>query len=689
MNIRALSCSFIRNKSGPKTLSKHQKMLEFLLSPINKNDFFIFETHLRKSIAMKLIYPFLLAVVTCSVLISNQSALKAQNPNWFEEVTQDVGLDSTIGRRLYFADVNGDDYPDLVLHDNSGRSQLQLFLNVPDPNGNGRFFMDTTEWSNINKSPKSNLDGRETTNLVMGDVDNDGDKDLMSCLYYHRKENYNDRGDRCACLLNNGKGKFSLKENSGLAEIGLINATGMALLDYNQDGYIDIYISTWSKDHTNNLFDFDYLMEGNGDGTFEDVSVKAGLHFVAPYPMYGINIMDWNNDGYADAANSPYCRSGGDFWKNTGEGAFKDVSDKINYDAHTMDGDNGQTLCQWAADPSDYDNDGDIDFYLSMVHGGSGPNEGNSTMVVNHGPDSNFVTSWAPNIIEKEPPKPSHHGDFDADWVDINNDGLMDLVTGQGVYNPNEDRIYAFLQQKNNQFDEITRELDWLSKFNQPNKIQALDYDLDGDDDLMVSSYGDNSRVALLENKIGNQNNWVSVKLIPPRNVNQDAIGARVYIYADTMMHMRDVYAGEGNMGGQSPFILNFGVGDLTIDSIMVRWPNNEAPYYKVRNPQMNNVITINGEGTFGIEGTAKKEKYQVFPNPVEDVLKVKLKHAHEMEDGKIRLFTPMGKKILSRNFSQNTNQFSLNVGHLDAGWYMLQVFDDRGRSQTFKVLKK
>ena len=623
------------------------------------------------------------------LLITSPVLTSAQQANWFKDVTKEVGLDSTIGRRLYFADLNNDDYPDLVLHDKSNRAQLQLFLNLPNPNGKGRIFKDTTEWSNINAGRIDSLDGRKTTNIVMGDVDNDGDKDLIASLYYHRRENYTDKGDRAACLLNNGNGKFTLKENSGLADLGLFNSTGMALLDYNLDGNIDIYISTWSQDHTIGFFVHDILMKGNGDGTFEDVSMQAGLMNVQPFPMYGVNITDWNNDGHQDVATSPYCRHGGDFWKNEGDGTFAEISSRINYNAQNMPGDRGQDLCQWAADPSDYDNDGDVDFYISLVHGGSGIGEGHSTLVENLGPDSNFKTKWALGKIEKEAPKPPHHGDFDADWFDINNDGFVDLVTGQGTYNPGKDRIYFFQQNANHEFDEITKELKMVNTFQQPNKIQVLDYDLDGDDDVMVSAAGDNSRVTLLENTIGNQNNWVSLELIPPRDANKDAIGARVYVYADGMTRMRDVYAGEGNMGGQSPFILNFGVGSRTIDSIRVRWPNESLSETFVTNPPMNQIVKINGQGIGGTAAARRKDQYKVFPNPVEDVLHVALQERSGLQSGKIRILNLLGQKQLEQSFSTIDRKFSLNVGHLNKGWYILHIVNNEGVRKSMKIRKR
>ncbi len=624
------------------------------------------------------IFTLFLLLVTCHVPLLN-----AQNGNWFKDVTSDVNLENTQGRRLYFADLNNDNYPDLVLHDRSGRSNLQLFMNMPDSSGSGRIFKDTTAWSNINYSPKANLKGRKSTNIVMGDVDNDGDTDLMSCIFYFRRENFTDKGDRCACMLNNGNGKFQYKENSGLAAPGLINSTGMALMDYNHDGNIDIYISSFSKDHSLNLFDHDYLLKGNGDGTFENVSEQAGLHSTKEYPMYGINIMDWNNDGYADVAPSPYCRHGGDFWKNTGNNSFKEISSKINYNAQKKAGDRGQALCQWAADPSDFDNDGDLDFYISLVHGGSGFGEGHSTLVMNHGADSNFQTSWAMDRVEKENPKPSHHGDFDADWLDINNDGLMDLVTGQGVYNPSEDRIYFHLQNKNHFFDDVTAELNMVSTYNQPNKVQALDYDLDGDDDLMISEYGNSSKITLLENTIGNQNNWVSVKLDPPENVNADAIGSRVYVYAGSMTHMRDVYAGEGNMGGQSPFILNFGVGKRSIDSIKVRWPNEFLTETMVYNPSMNQLIKIDGKAMTSTQSSNRRGNFEIYPNPVNDQLRITFQKPTALNRGTIKIYDMVGKKRIERDFSGNSNRLAVDVEKLNSGWYVLRLIEKNGGNTT------
>jgi hypothetical protein len=636
---------------------------------------------------------FSLFVIFQSIIA--QMPAKAQQGPWLTDVTSDVNLANTTGRRLYFADVNNDKYPDLILHDNSGRSALQLFMNVPDTNSSGRMFVDTTEWANMNASPIDSLNGRKSFNAVLGDVNNDGHIDLLSCTFFYDRSNFTDVGDRCACLLNNGDGKFSLKENSGLRDIGLISSGGMALTDYNQDGNLDLYISTFSQDHANNVFDYDMLMAGNGDGTFTDVSKQVGLHAVDSFPMYGINIVDWNNDGHQDIAPSPYCRHGGDFWKNTGADSLVDVSSRINYNAHQMPGDNGQAMCQWAADPSDFDNDGDMDFYLSFVHGGTDQGEGQSTLAINHGADSNFVTSWAMDRIEKKSPKASHKGDFDAEWMDFNNDGLVDLVAGQSGYTP-RDRIYFFQQTADHFFDDISFDTNRIPKMGplyirKVNKVQALDYDLDGDDDLMYCSSNENFEVTLMENHKGNQNNWLSVHLIPPQACNRDAIGARVYLYADTLTRMRDLYAGEGNMGGQSPFILNFGFGTLTLDSVKVRWPC-EVKDTTIQYPAFNRILTIDGRQTTNTEGPQANrtdESLTVYPNPVNDQLTIKADNNDIDHIQQVQIYGVLGQSVLKKNVASGNADYTLDVGSLQNGWYMISAKGRNGQQANATFIKK
>lgn len=626
--------------------------------------------------------------------IAGWHSLFAQNSTWLRDATEKAGLDGIKADRIYAADVNNDDYPDLLLHYGLfERNALKLYLNIPDPSSGDttqRVFRDFTAESGINVNPDPDSSGRQADNAVLGDVDNDGDVDLITCIYYHRKENYNDRGDRCECLLNDGKGHFTIRENNGLHKLGLINTTGLSLLDYNLDGNIDLYMGTWSKDHTNNIFMHDILMEGKGDGTFKDVSREAELTKPAPKPAYGTNMMDWNNDKYPDIAMSPYCKSGGKFWKNNGNGTFEDVSADIGYNALKKQGDNGQNICQWAAQPSDFDNDGDIDFYLCFVHGGRDPGEGKSTLVINKGPDSNFVTRWAPERVQKEFPKPPHYGDFDAEWMDIDNDGLVDLVTGQGTYNPGVDRLYIFQQGADHYFVEITNEVMDLfeKKYKQPNVVQSLDFDLDGDDDLLFQSTANEDKLTLFRNDIGHKNEWLSVKLIPPEGINRSGIGARIYVYAGDLARMRTIYAGEGNFGGQRPFILNFGLEQRDVDSVRVRWPGEDQEDTTLYNAEAEKMLVINAR--------KKPEKdtipdivaadFEVFPNPVKDVLHFKITEG--TVDGKLEIFNHVGQPMESRQFLPEKKIYEINVSRYSAGLYVIRITLENGFAKSFRFIK-
>ena len=147
-------------------------------------------------------------------------------------------------------------------------------------------------------------------------------------------------------------------------------------------------------------------MKGNGDGSFDNVSLVSGIKDDVN-PLYGANATDWNNDGWIDIATCPYCRSSGSLWKNNGNGKFTDVAPDVGYNTQVLNGEGWgdvamtypKALCTWAAQPQDFDNDGDIDFLYVLVHGGFvndvyGKPAGHSTIVVNKGKDSNYKLGW-------------------------------------------------------------------------------------------------------------------------------------------------------------------------------------------------------------------------------------------------------------------------------------------------------
>ena len=132
---------------------------------------------------------------------------------------------------------------------------------------------------------------------------------------------------------------------------------GAAFLDYDQDGYMDIYTcsGTWVKGFSKNeepeILPKNHLYRNKHDGTFEDVTERAGVG--GPWYSMGVTVGDFNNDGYPDI----YVSNNGSntLYKNNGDGTFKDITKRAKV---------GGDKCSVGAVWLDYDNDGLLDLYV-------------------------------------------------------------------------------------------------------------------------------------------------------------------------------------------------------------------------------------------------------------------------------------------------------------------------------------
>jgi hypothetical protein len=565
----------------------------------------------------KLFYLILLNLFLSQVMFS-------QNALWFKDITIEAGLQGLKTTYIQSADINGDNYPDILVGTSgiiTGHSNtFYLYLNVPDETSpNKRKFVDYTQESGLNVSRIPGKPTREYDIAIIGDVDNDGDLDVVTTMYYHRLEYVTnpDILDKSEVFLNDGTGHFTIKEDAGLADHvffkdftpGLVDGVGLAFLDYDYDGILDLYIATKFKDYARNITFPDILMKGNGDGSFREVT-DAGVQDIVE-PLYGVNVTDFDNDGWQDVITSPYCRTGGRIMKNLGDGSFIDVAQNVNYSAQNYGGDwyynndysqwMQQPLCQWEAPVADFDNDGDMDILQCLIHGGyesrDGVREGHTHIAINQGPpDYNFIDDL--DRIHRKANPATHLGDYGGLWVDFENNGWLDLVICQGYYYPSTDRAYLCIQREDNQFYDVTQELG-LMYLKDASNAQACDFDLDGDMDIFIfHNSTDGSKLRLLRNDISNESNWVSIKLVSPAGSNKDAVGARIRLYTDTIAQIREIQTGLGHFGGQEPFIQNFGFGKINgIDSIEVRWPMKGNPVTKVYNPAWNTHLVIDSEG--------------------------------------------------------------------------------------------
>jgi hypothetical protein len=645
----------------------------------------------------------------------------SQNPNWIEDVTAKTGLAKIPASYVYITDINNDDYPDIVIvKANTIKGKIRLFLNVQDSNSSDpkdRYFVDVTEWSNIDIR-RNGEHGRVSDHLTFADVDNDGDIDCISCIYYHRWEYYHpdslDPGDRCEVLLNKGWGQFELKDNNGLTELGLVNTAGTSMLDIDKDGNIDLFIASWFRDYANNVMSHSYLLKGNGDGTFTDITDQTPIKNNI-FPLYGANATDWNNDGWMDIATSPYCRSSGSLWKNTGNGNFVDVAAEVGYNTQFLNGDGwGNTqqtipkaLCTWASQPQDYDNDGDIDFFFVLVHGGFGNDvygdeAGRSTIVLNKGKDNNYALEWAMEKVYRAPPRSSHLGDYDAAWLDLDNDGWIDMAMGNGGYSGDYQRLFILKQDQDHVLQDISRDLEITKKGERISNLyslQAFDYDLDGDDDLILihEKYEEDTfaGLTLIENKIGQDNNWIGIKLYAPPNANASAIGARITVYSGGIAQMREIKAGFGHFGGQQAFITNFGLGkNSTIDSIIIRWPTHPLEYTKVTNVPINQFVILDRfQGFWGTLDTEKNQakqnqEFRIFPNPAKDEILIGLPESLG-DEGLIEIIDMQGRVHLTQQYQKSHfNSIRLDIQSLENSYYLIRIRAHDGNTKVLKMCK-
>ena len=217
--------------------------------------------------------------------------------------------------RLAFADLNGDGYDDIVMH--------SLY---PNPLKGVPFehliFLSNQDGTFRDFSDESGLRKIQAGFFAFGDLDNDGDQDAFAGLDIPLT------GRNHQILLNDGKGHFAAKPNSGVeAATGADTVTGNALFaDWNGDGKLDLFLGNGQTGYA----EADQLFFGQGDGTFREVT-KTNLTGLNPErPTNGLVSCDYDNDGDLDIFVSTYGVSvelGHDIlWENDGKGVFRNVA---------------------------------------------------------------------------------------------------------------------------------------------------------------------------------------------------------------------------------------------------------------------------------------------------------------------------------------------------------------------------
>ncbi len=494
----------------------------------------------------------------------------------FEDWTDRAGLRGVKSRRVAFADLNGDGYPDAII------KSTRILMNK-----NGERLHDT----GFEAPPRVSL-------VQVGDVNNDGTPDLfLGRSTDLSNEKFKDDGLRHEIWIGNGKGGFSRQNKSGVGKYAETIISAL-FVDFDRDGNLDLFTGSSYTAYGKSLEAFpDRLYRGRGDGTFEEVTGKAGLLGSAQpgsresrKPTYGVAHTDWNNDGLQDLLVMTYGRQWNRLWKNNGDGTFTDVAGKTGFDG---DSDrtgtyppivkrrpempfrsNGNTFdCAVA----DFDGDGDMDCFLGEItHWWAGSSSDRSMLLINK--EGRFTRD--PGRIPRKPATPRwNQGDLHAGWLDVDNDGRLDLLIASTDY-PDDQVLRLFHQIPGGKFEDWTDRLGF--RWRNASQISLGDFDQDGATDILVGTsnmrltkeqrQGRDLSVGLYRNRMASGNAFVSIRL------GGQAIGARVSIWTGKQRQTREIYGGLGHAGHRDQNTCRFGLGKAKIiDRIEVRWPDRDG----------------------------------------------------------------------------------------------------------------
>jgi len=426
--------------------------------------------------------------------------------------------------------------------------------------------------------------------VAVADYNNDGFEDLyVTCVGPNR------------LLKNNGNGTFSdVTKTAGVDDQRW--SAGAAFVDYDNDGRVDLFVANYVAFDFKNLPEFgkgrlcqykgipvqcgprglpgdgDTLYHNEGDGTFSDVTKKAGVSDPDGYYGMGIICSDFDEDGLVDifVANDSTPNF---LYKNNADGTFKE----IGFPAGVAVNENGSEQGSMGVTLGDYDHDGRLDLFVTNF------DDDYNVLYHNDGQGSFTDVSHAANVAAVSLPFVG----WGTKFFDFDNDGWVDLFVANGHVYPQiptyRQRNFIHKNNRNGTFTELGMELGPPLAEKRVGRGTAFgDFDNDGDVDIVINNL--DGAPTLLRNDGGNANKSVLIRLAGVKS-NRSGIGARVKIVSGDLVQTDEVHSGDSYIS-QSDLRLHFGLEKRTkIDLIEVRWPSGTVD--KITDAKVNSIVSI------------------------------------------------------------------------------------------------
>ena len=437
--------------------------------------------------------------------------------------------------------------------------------------------------------------------VAIADYDNDGFPDIYVANFGKNR-----------LYHNNHDGTFTdVAERAGVTLGGW--SAGPTWGDYDHDGLLDLFVPGYLKFDPAHLplpgqngipeelcrfrgvpvmcgpkglpGEADHLFHNNGNGTFTDVSVHAGVSDPNNYYGFGSVFVDVDDDGWLDlvVANDSVPKY---LYRNRHDGTFEDISYMSGFGL-TED---GREQASMGIAVGDYNRDGKVDFYVTAF------SDDYNSLYRNDGQGSFSEVTGEAGIRDVTIPFLG----WGTGFLDFDNDGLLDLFVSNGHVYPGVDkqdwgttwaqRPQLFRNLDGNRFQEVPPATgSGMADVIAGRGAAFGDLFNDGHIDVVINNV--DSIPTLLRNVVKNENHWIALKLIGGPHSPRDAIGARVFLKTGTVRQRADVVSG-GSYGSSSDFRVHFGIGKAArVDGIEIDWPSGLKQDIKA--PGVDRILTV------------------------------------------------------------------------------------------------